>query len=69
MSAEFIIYRKHAFDPANEVYFAYDIKQAFNLLDELEQKYPDIEWGIADVWKTQSKLFRFMRWLDRMIND
>lgn len=69
MSTEFIIYRKNAFDPANEVYFAYDVRAAFDLLDELEQKHPNVEWGIADVWSRKSKSFRLLRWLDRMLDD
>lgn len=46
MSAEFVITKRHTFEPANEVYFAYSLKEAQDRKAALDAE-TGTEWLVA----------------------
>ena len=46
MSTEFVITKRHAYEPANEVYFAYSLREAQEQKAKLDAETGD-EWIVA----------------------
>lgn len=60
----YVVYKKAAFEPANEVYFKYSLEEAiaFHQLKEVET---DSDWAIAQEIPTDSRWFKLFVWLTK----
>ena len=61
--AEYVVFKVHTFEAANEVHFAYDLEDALNL--KTLKEADGFEWEIAEVLPTDSWVFRLYRWFHR----
>lgn len=48
MSQDFVVFKRHTFEPANEVYFFDDLLDALLFANDKEVD-TDTEWAVADI--------------------
>lgn len=48
-----VVFKKHTFEPANEVYFQYSFEAALDFMD-YKNASTDTEWGMAEVFPENS---------------
>lgn len=59
--AEYVVFKIHVYEPANEVYFAYSLAEALDRKQQQEQE-TDSEWEIAEVLPTDNWLIKLILW-------
>lgn len=60
----YIVTKKNVFVPETEAYYEYDLGDAINRREELEETTGE-SWLIAEVLDESSTLIRFIMWLHR----
>ena len=60
----YIVAKADELRPANEVYFAYDLREAISVWEEIEEETGEF-WFIAEILPRKNWMLKFIMWLNR----